>query len=164
MLAKIENLQYKRPMNIGYGLRRREKTLRDAGAERVYLDPDHHRTELAFICDPDNYCLRDGDVLIVVDLADLGHRPQALIKRLAKRGVSVKVQGEAGKRVPHPKSGRPRDKFDPTPDQWTDIKAIWTGKFTLPHKLAEIQIIMGRPIKPWLVRDFKGFPGPEEND
>ena len=49
--------------------------------------------------------------------------------------------------------GRPR-MFNPTPDQWTQIKGIWTDdKITYHHRMSQIQIIMGRPIAFWLVRD-----------
>ena len=141
-------------MDVGYGYKRREKTLRDAGAERVWIDTDISRSELAALVDPDREELRQGYVLVVLDLLDLGPRRAALVKRLAARGVEVVVRGKAGKRLVTGHPGRPRSRFDPTPDQWADIEVIWADdKKKRPHKMAEISFIMGHPVAFWLVRD-----------
>ena len=141
-------------MDVGYGYKRLKETLKDAGAQRVWIDTDISRSELAALTDAAGRGLRHGYVLVVLDLLDLGPRRAALVKRLAARGVEVVVRGKAGKRLVTGHPGRPRSKFDPTDEQWTDIKEVWRQRHNvLPHRMALIENIMGRPIAPHLVRD-----------
>ena len=170
---------------IGYGFRRKPQTLRDAGAQRVFIDDDKERAERNYLLDPASVAIRPGDNIILIAAVDLGsdwRDRTRVLKTLSGVGVTVQVRGNdpvlydtaekrqafkalkgfGEKRVQKSKTGRPR-LFDPTPEQDTLVREVWrTEGLTRAYKLKRISEIMGTEIKFHILRDrYKGFPGVE---
>jgi DNA invertase Pin-like site-specific DNA recombinase len=130
-------------MNIGYGFRRTEAALKQAGAERVWIDLSKERTERA---DMLRIGLKAGDTLIVLSKNDLGGSARAnriIRDNLTAMGVTVAVVAPDTLSKP---MGRPR-KFDPTPEQAEQIKEIWLcWHHTGAYKLRRAAEIMGHSV------------------
>jgi hypothetical protein len=105
-------------MKIGYGYRRDCQPLRDAGADRCYIDGKNTERMERMDCIRD---LREGDVLILLTLADLGapKERQNLQAEIERRGASIEILGiEARKR-------EGKEAFNPTPEQAKKIAMLW---------------------------------------
>ena len=130
-------------MNIGYGFRRTEAALKQAGADRVWIDTSKERTERS---DMLRFGLTAGDTLIVLAENDLGGSARAnriIRDNLTAMGVTVAV---VAPETPSKPMGRPR-KFDPTPEQDEQTKEIWLcWHHTGAYKLRRAAEIMGYPV------------------
>ena len=104
-------------MRVGYGFRRDEAALTDAGAEVVWLDTSKERTERAAMIQTG---LRKGDTLVLLSIRDLGGSAPAdkvWRARIEALGVTVDV-------IEIEAETRPK-KFDPLPDQCARLRAMW---------------------------------------
>lgn len=133
-------------MKIGYGYRRTEKALRDAGAERVWIDLSKERTERA---DMVSAGLRAGDTLVLLSIRDLGGSAKADAmwkENIEAMGVTVEVCEPVDEQEARP-VGRPK-KFDPTPEQDDQIRKLWLcWHYTEAYKVRRVAEIMGHEVK-----------------
>ncbi|MDE4059752.1 hypothetical protein [Phaeobacter gallaeciensis] len=128
-------------MRVGYGFRRDEKALRDAGAEVVWLDTSKERTERAAMAQTG---LRAGDTLVLLSIRDLGGSAPADKQwraRLEAMGVSLEVvQAEVRPR------GRPAQ-FKPSPEQDAELRRMWLdGLQSEKYRLRRCGEIYGRAV------------------
>lgn len=125
----------------GYGINRDPDDLRQQGAEKLWIDTDtsgrQERTDLI------NVALRDGDTVIVLARADLGHgREIPMIEDiLARKGVTVRV---ADLPKPAPRPPGPAPSFRPTLKQERRLRHYWHGPFRARDALSQACEIMGR--------------------
>ena len=130
-------------MKIGYGYKRTEKTLRDLGAEKVYLDKSAERPDRAYLITKGN-AFEEGDILVLVHYADLGNDYRdrdRVLEYIANCGVMVQVgtnepvlydtplkrkdfKDQKGGTKTQAEKGRPRV-WNPEPDKLAEFAAIW---------------------------------------
>lgn len=130
-------------MIIGYGFKRNETDLRNAGAKKVFIDTEKSRPVRARMMKDAG--LREGDTLLVLHLNDLagsGKASRVFIDRV-KDLLDVTVKVAPGDWAT---GTRPR-KFSPTPEQDASCREIWLNPWTTTaSKLVEIVKIMGHPV------------------
>jgi len=120
----------------GYGYRRDPDELRKAGAATVWVDLDPGRYQRAAMMRPG--ALREGDLLLMFKLRDLGGSPVADEKwreMVEARGVTIKLVDlpSGAKQI-----GRPR-RYDPDDAAKRRHWAIWTdGTRSEKDRLAAI--------------------------
>lgn len=126
-------------MKIAYGYNRHPDDLSPIGADRVYVDmPNTKRQERGAMLAPG--AMREGDVVAVFDLRDLGEHTRREIKQRGASIEVVEVNGAARK------PGAP-PKFTPTPEQDSAIKTLWLNPgYTLGYVLDRAKQIMGEPV------------------
>ena len=138
-------LLYTWPMKIGYAYRRTEAALRDAGAEKVFIDISPQRTERNDLL---AYGLRTGDELVLLSIRDLGGSAKAdaaMKARIEAMGVTVTVVQMPDDK-PAGKLGRPKG-YDPTPEQDEQIRKVWLcWHYTEAYKLRRAAEIYGSPV------------------
>lgn len=131
-------------MKIAYGYNRAETDFSDLEVDRLYIDTKATgRAERANMLA--GTALREGDVIVMRAVTDLGHGREvpALRSHIAARGVTIEEIPLVGDPAPR---GRPVQ-FDPTPDQCGQIKALYHGHFTMSHVLDRVEEIMGHRFK-----------------
>lgn len=130
-------------MKIGYAIDCDPKALREAGAERVWIDTrDSERAERA---DLFSTGLRRGDVLLLLSRGHLGHgrevpRFEAIA---AEMGVTISIV-EVEK--PAPLKPGPAPDFAPDYAQERRIRHYWHGPFKRSEAIRQAADIMGRPV------------------
>ena len=130
-------------MIIGYGYKRRESDLRNAGAERVFIDTQRSRPERADMMMHNQ--VRSGDTLLVLNRLDIGGTPKAtdqFIDRAVKLGVIFQVapgDWPAG-------NGRPA-KYKFTPEQDAKCRDVQLNEWlTGDGRQERITEIMGHAV------------------
>lgn len=140
-------------MRIGYGYRRREKDLREAGAEKVYIDMDRLREHRA---DMMKAGLREGDTLLLLSLRDLGGAPnadQAWRRKVEAAGVSIEIVEKSAGRV-----GRPAE-VKLTDEQTATVRRIWLdGDMTERARLQAIASAIGVEMTRSMLNGRFGWP------
>lgn len=133
-------------MKLGYGWKRTDNDLREAGAERVYVDTKKERPERTRFFED----FRRGDEIVLLHYNDLGGTKPAtdrLIDRLNSKlpePVKVHVSIEAARFSPKGKA-----KFVPKSQKQDDaMKEIWLDEWRPEaDKLSRIAEIYGKPVK-----------------
>lgn len=129
-------------MKLGYGWKRTDADLVEAGAERVYVDTKKQRPERTELL----LSAREGDVILLLHYNDLGGTKPAtdrLAARLAAKGVSIEVSPNSARFTPKGPA-----KFVPTEDQDAEIRAIWLDPWRPEaDKMPRIEKVYGKPVK-----------------
>lgn len=128
-------------MKIGYGYRRKEAELTEAGAERVFIDFGADRLSRSDML----LCLKPGDEVLVLYLRDLGGSPVAdrvWREKVEAKGATVRELRPA---KPSRPVGRPA-KFRPTEEQNRLCRAIWLGDDSERVRLRRVGEIMGHEV------------------
>jgi len=127
----------------GYGIDRDPAQLRALGAERIWIDTaTSDRAERAALW---GVAMRDGDTILILSRADLGHgREIPRFEGLAEAaGVTVRV-------VETPKPARlppgPAPTFRPDAEQERRIRHYWHGPFKPAEALRIATEEMGYPV------------------
>ena len=140
-------------MNVGYGLNRTEKDLRDAGAEKVCIDTDPKRPLRARMFETGK--VRRGDTLILRSIRDLGGSPLAdrqWQERCEKMGVEIKIVPN-GKETARP-AHRPRA-YEPNADD-RDTWLNW--RFTEASRLEAVNKDRETPVSKGVLNRWYGNP------
>lgn len=162
-------VRYIEIMIVGYGRKRDEAALREAGAEQVWLEEKPERPERKAMLE--GLGLRSGDVLLLPDAAALAshwRERDAVLTALAVRGVAVQVlggesvlydmprklrafksQGIAAQNALNARRNRkpgPKPRFDPPAEKDAAVKAIWHS--TDPWPLAAYRITEALKLEP----------------
>lgn len=130
-------------MKIGYGYNRDPYALRQAGAERVWIDTKgSNRMERADLFAAG---LRRGSTLILLSRSDLGvgkeiHRFEALAEQI---GATIEIHEP---QKPSRLKPGPAPAFQPTPEQRARIAHYWHGPFKASEALRQASKIMGREV------------------
>lgn len=130
-------------MKLGYGYNRDPYALRQAGADRVWIDTNGSgRMERA---DLFTSGLRRGSVLILLSRSDLGvgkeiPRFEALAEQI---GASIEVHEPA---KPSRLKPGPAPAFQPSGEQRARISHYWHGPFKASEALRQASEIMGQEV------------------
>lgn len=133
-------------MRMGYGWKRTDKDLREAGAERVYVDTKKERPERTSFFED----FRKHDEIVLLHYNDLGGTKPAtdrLIERLqAKHGHPVKVHVSENSAQFTP---RGHSKFVPqSAKKDAEMREIWLDPWRPEaDKMSRIAAIHGRTVK-----------------
>lgn len=143
-------------MIYAYGFKRRSADLEHLGAgKRVFIDHDGKRRERADMI----ATLRGDEIVRVLYLRDLGGSPVAdklWRERIESTGAIVEeCRPEKSPGV----MGRPK-KFDPTPEQAEQIKAIWLDENrSLADRCQGVIDVWGRKVPRQILYQRFGKPG-----
>jgi hypothetical protein len=128
---------------LAYGYRRATADLAPLGAgKRVYIDHDHRRRDRAQMLDD----LRDGDVVRVLYLRDLGGSPVAdrvWLERVEASGATVE---EVRPPKPVKRMGRPST-LDPDAETAERLRVAWLDPArSLADRMQAVRDILGRDV------------------
>ena len=129
-------------MRIGYGYKRNTRDFEKHEVDRVWLDTkSSERSERIAMM---HLGLVEGDTLVLLDVKDLGRPYKPLVTAIEGQGVTIEAHDPV--KAPNPR-GAPL-KFNPTPDQDKQIKAMWMDwAYEGSYVVRRASEIMGMEVK-----------------